>query len=296
MEYWKARLDVDGMIVRLSELAPELLLSILILTAFWLAYRLTRAPSKALLRRVGFHETLIRMLVDNVYRFSLMGLAIVMAADQMGINVAAALAGLGIVGIAVGFAAQDSLANVISGFVIFLDKPFQVGDVVRVAEQYGEVREITMRTTRIRTRNNTYVVIPNKKIIDEVLVNYSKHGEARVDVAVGIAYKETIPHARRVILAAVSKLPAVMRDPSPEVVVNELGASGVDLEVRVWIHDAVCEPEVHAQVMEASKLALDHAGIEIPYHHLQLFVESVSERVWEDAAAKLALATRRARA
>ncbi len=295
MDYWKSRFDLDGVIQRLSELAPELLVSIFILTAFWLAYRLTRAPGKALLRRVGFHETLIRMLVDNVYRFGLMGLAIVMAADQMGINVAAALAGLGIVGIAVGFAAQDSLANVISGFVIFLDKPFQVGDVVRVAEQYGEVREITMRTTRIRTRNNTYVVIPNKKIIDEVLVNYSKHGEARVDVTVGVAYKETIPHARRVILDAVEKIPAVMHQPAPEVVVKELGASGVDLEVRVWIHDAVCEPEVHAQVTEASKLALDRAGIEIPYHHLQLFVENVSERVWEDAAAKLALAARSTR-
>ncbi len=152
-----------------------------------------------------------------------------------------------------------------------------------------------MRTTRIRTRNNTYVVIPNKKIIDEVLVNYSKHGEARVDVTVGIAYKEAIPHARRVILDAVAKLPAVMSQPEPEVVVNELGASGIDLDVRVWIHDAVREPEVHAQVIEASKLALDHAGIEIPYHHLQLFIENVSDRIWDDAASKLALASRRVR-
>lgn len=295
MQFWTSRLDLDGVIQRLVELAPNLVAAACILVVFWLGYRLSRQPSKALLRRVGFHETLIRMLVDNVYRLALLGIAVVMAADQLGVNVAAALAGLGIVGIAVGFAAQDSLANVISGFVIFVDKPFQVGDVVRVADQYGEVREITMRTTRIRTRNNTYVVIPNKKIIDEVLVNYSKHGEARVDVTVGIAYKEAIPRARQIVLDAVSKLPAVMRDPAPEVVVKELGASGVDLEVRVWIHDAVCEPEVHAHVIEASKLALDRAGIEIPYHHLQLFIENVSERVWEEAATKLALGSRRSR-
>jgi small-conductance mechanosensitive channel len=225
------------------------------------------------------------MLIDNVYRFAILIFGFVMAADQVGINVGAALAGIGVVGLAVGFAAQDTLANVIAGFLIFMDKPFEVDDWVTVGGQYGVVSSITMRSTRIRTNNNTYVVIPNKTIIDEVLVNHSKHGATRVDVPVGIAYKESIPRAREVLLRAVAEIDGVAEEPSPDVVVTEMGASSINLEVRVWIDQASVERPVFFRVMEASKLALDEAGIEIPYPHLQLFVENVEDRVWQSAAA-----------
>ncbi|MEZ5363423.1 MAG: mechanosensitive ion channel family protein [Bryobacterales bacterium] len=220
------------------------------------------------------------MLVDNVYRYTVLGFGIIMAADQIGVNVGAALAGIGVVGIAVGFAAQDTLSNIIAGFLIFLDKPFMVGDWLHVADQVGEVSEITMRTTRIRTKNNTWVVIPNKKIIDEVLVNHSKHGETRLDVPIGIAYKENIPQAREVLLRAVHGLEGVVNHPEPQVVVTGLGASSVDLEVRVWISVASSEPPLYAKVLEVSKLALDEANIEIPFPHLQLFFDDVRPAVW----------------
>jgi small conductance mechanosensitive channel len=154
---------------------------------------------------------------------------------------------------------------------------------VSVADQYGEVSEITMRSTRLRTNNNTYVVIPNRSIIDQVLVNHSKHGETRVDVPIGIAYKEDVPRAREVLLEAVKDLDNLSTTPSQVAVVN-LGSSSVDLELRVWIQDAALEKPVYADVMEAGKLALDAAGIEIPYHHLQLFVEDVKPNVWESVA------------
>jgi small conductance mechanosensitive channel len=183
-------LDVQALFTRLVAFLPDLLAAIIVLVLFWMIFRVTRKTLQTLLTRIGIQETLVHMLVNNVYRISLLVFGLVMAADQVGINVGAALAGLGVAGIAIGFAAQDSLANFISGFLIFMDKPFQVGDWVSVADQYGSVKEITMRTTRIRTRNNTFVVIPNRTIIDQVLVNHSKHGETRVDVPVGIAYKE----------------------------------------------------------------------------------------------------------
>ena len=121
-----------------------------------------------------------------------------MAADQIGINVGAALAGIGVAGLAIGFAAQDSLANVIAGFLIFIDKPFEVGDWVTVADNYGASATSRCGRRRIRTNRNTYVVIPNKTIIDTVLVNHSKHGETRIDVPIGIAYKEHLPVRERI--------------------------------------------------------------------------------------------------
>lgn len=268
----------------LLRLTPRLALALLILAGFWILFRVSRVPLRTLLARWGLHETLIVMLVDRVYHFAVVMFGLVMAADQLGINVRAALAGLGIVGLAVGFAAQDTLANIIAGFLIFIDKPFLVGDWVRVADLYGRVFNITLRTTRIRTRANTYVVIPNKKIIDEVLINYSKHGSTRVSVPIGIAYKESIPAARAALLKAVAGIEEILDDPAPDVVVTGCGSSSVDLDVRVWVDDAGLERTVFHIVLERCKLGLDEAGIQIPYPHLQLFVDSVEERVWTRVA------------
>jgi small-conductance mechanosensitive channel len=181
----------------------------------------------------------------------------------------------------VGFAAQETVANMIAGFLIFWDRPFKVGDWVTTEGEYGEVREITMRTTRIRTRNNTFVVIPNKQVIGGLLVNHSMYGVTRVTVPMGIAYKEKIAEARPVILAAVAEVKGVLADPPPAVVATGLGDSSVDLSVRVWVADAEAEMPTREAVVEACKVALDRAGIEIPFPHLQLFVDDVKDRVWE---------------
>lgn len=264
-------------------LLPDLLASLAILVAFWLLYRLSRKPLRFVFEKANIHVNLINLLIDNVYKFVLVIFAVIMAAGQIGINVGAMIAGIGVVGIAFGFAAQDSLANSIAGFLIFWDKPFEVGDLISVAGEYGQVKEITLRSTRIRTLNNTYVVLPNKSVIDQVLVNHSKHGETRIEVPIGIAYKEYIPEARKVILEKVKTLEGVLPQPAPDVVVKQLGSSSVDLIIRVWIEDARHEMPVFYKVMEASKLALDAAGIQIPYHHLQLFIENIDDKIWERA-------------
>lgn len=258
---------------------PRLGAALLVLAVFWLIYRLSRLPLHAVLKKADFQPALIGLIVDNLYRYALMIVGAVMAADQLGINIAAALAGLGVAGLALGFAAQDSVANVISGILIFWDKPFVVGDWIKAEGNYGKVVEITLRSTRIRTARNTYVVMPNKTVIDAVLENFSKHGEMRVDVPVGIAYKEDIGAAREVLLDAVRALPGVMTDPEPDVVVESLGDSSVNLLVRAWVDDADALPRVTFAVVEASKKALDAAGIQIPFPHLQLFVDDVEDRV-----------------
>lgn len=255
--------------------APKLVAALLVLFAFWIVHRITRPALRGILRRADFADALIHLLVDNIYRIVLLGFGLIMAASQVGINVGAALAGLGVAGIAIGFAAQDSVANTIAGFLIFWDKPFQVGQIVSTQGEYGEVAQITMRTTRIRTPNNTYVVIPNRKIIEDVLVNHSMYGHTRVDVLLGIAYKENVDSAREVLLAVAGDDPDVLDDPAPEIVMTELGDSSVNLAVRVWISDAQQERPVLARVLEASKKALDAAEIEIPFPHLQLFVEDL---------------------
>jgi small conductance mechanosensitive channel len=276
-------IDVENIVNSVTAYLPNILAAVLLLFVFWMGYRITRKPLKLILQRANFHENLIKLLVENLYKAILLFFSVVMAASQIGINIGAMLAGFGVAGIAIGFAAQDSLANTIAGFLIFWDKPFELGDWITVASQYGQVTGITLRSTRIRTMNNTYVVIPNKSVIDQVLVNHTKHGATRVEVPLGIAYKEYIPEARKVILKKIDEIENILKDPAPDVVVTQLGASSVDLIVRVWIEDAQDEKQVFYRVMEESKLALDAAGIQIPYHHLQLFIENVEDRIWEKA-------------
>lgn len=281
MDWVAEYLNVQQITTMFVAFLPRMVVAVVIFLAFLVLFRVTRHPLEGLMTRAGVDPALVHLLVGNVYRITLVVLGLVMAASQVGINVGAALAGIGVIGIALGFAAQDSLANTIAGFLIFIDKPFLVGDWVTVADEYGRVSSITLRSTRIRTPQNTYVVIPNKNIIDSVLVNHSKHGETRVDVSVGIAYKEDIRRAREVMLRAVRAVENVLMEPEADVVVASLGSSGVNLLVRVWIDDAASERAVEAGVLEHCKIALDQAGIQIPFPHLQLFVDTVEERVWE---------------
>ncbi|HXI21214.1 MAG TPA: mechanosensitive ion channel family protein [Gemmatimonadales bacterium] len=264
--------------------APKVLAAVLVYLAFWFLLRVTQPALRRILARAQFEPALVRLLVDNVYKAVLLLVGLLMAASQLGINVAAALAGIGVAGVAVGFAAQETVANMIAGFLIFWDRPFKVGDYVTTQDRYGKVAEITMRTTRIRTLENTYVVIPNKQIIGDMLVNHSMYGVTRVNVPVGIAYKEKVAEARRVLLGAAAAVEGVIPDPAPTVVATELGDSSVNLLLRVWVADAAEERPVFYRVLEAAKLALDAADIEIPFPHLQLFLEDVQERVWGEAA------------
>lgn len=273
--------DIQALLTRLVEYLPRILAAALILGVFWFSFRIIRRLLTPTLVKMDIQEALRDLLIDKIIRYALMLVAVVMAADQLGINVGAALAGLGVAGIALGFAAQDSVANVISGILIFWDKPFEVGDWIETESQYGKVSEITLRSTRIRTTRNTFVVIPNKRIIDATLENYSKHGEMRIDVPVGIAYKEDISEARRVLLESIGPMDGLCFEPAPDVAVVSLGDSSVDLAVRVWIKSGEYRRPVYYNILERSKVALDRAEIQIPFPHLQLFVDDVDKRVWE---------------
>jgi small conductance mechanosensitive channel len=267
-------IDVRAIGTSLVAFLPRLLAAVLILFAFWLAYRATRPPLRELLRRGRLDHALITLLVDNIYRLSLLVVAIVIAAGQVGINILPALAGIGVAGIALGFAAQDSVANVISGFLIFWDKPFVVGDWVTVQDQYGCVDEITLRTTRVRTPINSYVVIPNRKIIESSLTNHSKNGALRVDVPVAIDAGADLARARSALLAAARTLADVAAQPEPDVVIAALKPGAVELLVRVFIDDAAIEHPVRHRVAEACREALAEAEIEGPSPHVTLLLDA----------------------
>lgn len=277
------RLNVGLLVTQFVAWLPSLFSAALILLGFWAFYRVTRAAITRLLHRTHFEPALMGMVI-GVYRFTVFAFGIIMAASQLGINVGAALAGLGVVGLTIGFAAKDSLSNIMAGFLIFWDKPFHVGDWVTLSDYHGRVGEITMRTTRLQTRDNTWVIIPNESVINKVLVNHSTRGITRLQVPVGIAYAASISQARQVIEDALARLALILKDPASQIVIHDLGSSSVNLLVFAWIEDAKDEKPAFFAVMETVKLALDEAGISIPFNQVDLSIVSVRDEVWEKAS------------
>ena len=137
MENFYNYLNLDDLITQVIVYTPRIVVALFIMLVFWIAYRAILKPLKLALSRTGIHEKLVDLLVHSVFRYSMIAFGLVMSLSQLGVNVGAAVAGLGVVGIAVGLAAQDTLSNTIAGFTVFWDKPFVVGDYITVAGEYG---------------------------------------------------------------------------------------------------------------------------------------------------------------
>jgi small-conductance mechanosensitive channel len=263
----------------------DIVLALLITLGGWVFYLLTSKVFRRFLRRSLIHDAFARILINHVYKILVVVVTLITAASQLGINILAALAGLGIIGIAIGFAAQDSLSNVVAGVLIFLDKPFRVGDYVTLGEHYGRVELITLRSTRIRTQDNTYVVIPNQKIINDVLVDHSTNGETRLLVPVAITYESSIDDAREAVTKALSGIEGVLAAPAPDLVIDRLGESGVQAIARFWIANAAEERRYHFRATEAVKRALESVGVAIAYPRLELVNEKAQGRGFMDSTA-----------
>jgi len=197
----------------------------------------------------------------------------VIACNQIGVQIAALLTGVSIIGLAVGFAAQETLANFIAGIVIFWDKPFKVGDWVEIEGTFGQVKRVTFRSTRILTLDGEVIVFPNTQVLSNRLSNHTTNPINRVNIPIGIAYKDSIDSARKVLLHLVERDARVIRDPAPAVVVTECADSSVNLELRIWIADESIGRTIKYEYLEKAKNAFDAAGIQIPFPHLQLMVE-----------------------
>ena len=254
----------DRLLLRAVDFVPSLVQALIVVLAFYVVYRLSRGVIGGVLRRTKADPAL-QSLSIKLLRYSILVLATIMALGQLGFNIASILAAAGIVGLAIGLAAQETVANLIAGLTILWDRPFRIGDNVTIADTFGKVRSIGLRTTRIETVERLDCILPNKEVIEQKIINHTMSPEYRLPVPIGIAYKEDTRKAREVLLAAVEGHELILDEPEPVVVVTGLGDSSVDLELRVWLKDPYTEREALFDLIEMSKIALDEAGIEIPF-------------------------------
>lgn len=195
--------------------------------ARWICRGLERTSAATQL--VGLTKSLTRVLA--------VALGVVLALNVLELDkaVATALAGVGVVGLALGFAFQDTAANLISGVFMAVKQPFRVGEVIETNGFTGTVKRVGLRATELRKFTGELVMIPNRKVFSEPLTNISQADDRRIDVAVGVSYADDLDKVERVALQAIESLSDAKHEPRPQVLYREFGGSSVDLEVRFWV-------------------------------------------------------------
>jgi small conductance mechanosensitive channel len=263
---------VRDLILAVFTFIPRIIVAGMFLIFFWAIYRAVRRVVLASMTKAHVDPS-IRDMLGHLLKWSIMGFGIVIACNQIGVQIAALLTGVSIIGLAIGFAAQETLANFIAGIVIFWDKPFKVGDWLELDSTYGQVQRVTFRSTRILDTNGQLIVYPNTHMLSNRVSNHTTFPATRVGVPIGIAYKESIDDARAAMLSTVEGDDRVSRSPEPNVVVAACSDSSVNLLLRFWISDPSLERVIVTEYVEKCKKALDAAGIAIPFPHMQVFVE-----------------------
>ena len=257
---------------KIINLIPALLSAVVVAIVFWIGGALIKRGINSGLERSQVAIDARKMILRFV-RYAVFIVATLTIAAQLGFNVNALVAGLGILGLGISFASQDTVQNIISGISIIIDRPFKQGDWISMGTMHATVTDIRLRTTVLTSFDNETIVVPNKDLVQERIVNYTITPRIRVKVPVGIAYKEDTSKAREVMLNTVQGDERVNPDPAPVVVVKELADSSVNLELRFWTEDSTLKFPLQFEYTEKVKKALDAADIEIPFPHLQLFVE-----------------------
>ena len=272
---WEALYNhiVDGAFQLFGILTQQGLQALAALILLLLIYRLIYFTLHSALENADSIDLGLQNLIQRSFRVVAYFFIGTVVLDQLGLDVTLLLGGLGIAGVIAGFAARDSLENFISGVTILVDKPFRVGDYVKIDDEYGRVDEITLRSTRIRTVRNRIMVLPNFDMITQRITNHTKRNILRIDIPFGTAYKERPDEARQVLLPLVDDDDRVLSEPSPSVVVTEMSDSSVDMAFRFFTHTPSDEVPIRWEYTEKVREALREADIEIPFPHRQLFLD-----------------------
>ena len=282
---------LTGIISRLSEdfnpetlgetfavILSNLIVGVLTFLAFYLFWVLLNKIASLILKKTGLDET-ARAFVHTALKFIVLIIGAMQALAAIGVNTASLLTSLGIAGLTVGFAARDALSNLISGLLIFWDRPFVIGDLVEVGGEYGEIERITLRSTRVVTADGKMLAVPNTSIVNTTVASYTNFPNLRLDIDVTIAVSEDIERVRNIILPLVKDDPAFLQDPAPRVVVTALNDYNVALQFQVWVGQEREHVIRRFELREKIFTSLTEAEVHMPYETIELVPVEVKARI-----------------
>ncbi|MDD7008170.1 MAG: mechanosensitive ion channel family protein [Spirochaetales bacterium] len=189
-----------------------------------------------------------------------------------GIDLTPVVAGLGVTGVVLGFALQESISSIFSGMMLAINQPFELGDYVDIGSTSGTVRAMDIMSVTLTTPDNRKITMSNKIVWSQVITNYSSMDKRRLDMNAGVAYGTDLNKAKQVIKDVIDSYPEVLKDPAPVIEVSELADSEITFIVRPWVAPSDYWP-VKWRFQKDICEALERAGIEIPYNKLDVYVK-----------------------
>jgi len=210
-------------------------------------------------------------VIKKVIRYTGYVVAVMTLFNALGVDLSALLGAAGIAGIAVGFAAQTSVSNVISGLFLISEKPFQIGDVIQVGDVSGVVQSIDFLSVKIQTFDNRYIRIPNETLIKTNVTNITRFPIRRLDVWVSVAYTSDLERVRSILLDVASKNPYVLDNPEPLIVFDKFDSSGIHILLGLWFEKSEYL-NLKNSIMVDIHRRFAQEGIEIPYPKMDVYM------------------------
>lgn len=235
--------------------------ALVLLTGYLIAQLVTTTFVKTMSQRLSAHQLLVWR--RGIFYF-LLGLFSMSALHEMGFKLSVLLGAAGIFTVAIGFASQTSASNLISGLFLIGEGSFMVGDTIKVNGTIGEVLSIDLLSIKLRTADNIYVRIPNEQLIKSEVSNLTRFAIRRVPIMVNISYQQDISKVRQVLLTIADKNPLVLDEPKPQVVVQDLASSSINLMFNIWTRKENFL-DIRDTIQESIKNAFDEHNIDIPF-------------------------------
>lgn len=247
---------------------PNFILAVLALVLFIVLAKLARKIFLRVMFRVITNRELSELLAKIVYVIIIViGAFVALSVLNLEKTVTSLLAGAGIIGLALGFAFQDIATNFISGFLMAARRPFEVGDVIQAGDYQGVVKTLNIRTTEITSFQGQEIIIPNKELFQNILVNDSTNKMRRIDLGVGVSYGEDLERVRDIAIKAVENVPSRIKEKEVSLVYEAFGDSSINFIIMIWVdfESQLNYLQAQSEAIIAIKKAFDKNDIMIPF-------------------------------
>ena len=246
--------------------------ALLVIVGFFVA-RIVRTALGRVLKHAAAHQKLIFQRFAFYITF---GVFVASALVEVGFDVRVLLGTAGILTVAIGFAAQTSASNFISGLFLLGENPFSIGDIIRIGGTTGEVLAVDLMSVKLRTFDNLFVRVPNEQLIKGEITNLTRFPIRRVDIMLSIAYKDSVRKTMEVLNRVASANELCLTEPEPLFIFSKFGDSGLEFQFSVWAmreNFLALKNSIQIEIKEA----FDDAGIEIPFPHLSVYSGTVTD-------------------
>lgn len=246
---------------------PDVISAVLVMFIFWVVWLIIERGLRLLKGRI---DITLAAFITTVVKMVLLVIALISALGEIGINTGSLLASLGVAGLTLGFAAKDTLSNVISGVFIFWDRPFVLGDLIEIDNKYGRVDSITLRSTRVITPDGKMLAIPNSIIVNTTVASYTNFPHLRLDIDVTLGVEEDLERARQLIMDMIEQDDSdryVKTNPI-RMVVTALNDYNVQVQYRVWLRNEKDHVVERTSLRERIFTVLREAKVDMPYETL----------------------------